>query len=147
MTARLLEEVHDHTRLNSVPPPAVRRALEAADLAWPASGPEEIGALLARTFGVSGFLAGELLRYSERAGSARGSASPAAVAFTLGLYGADGRLIWRASFDESQQSLMDDPGSFRRAWDRGFRWLTAEQIAAYGAREVVGRLPDPGDAP
>lgn len=143
VTARLLERLDARQDLEVIPPPSVARALATAGLAWPGSDPAALGELLARNFGVSGFLAGELSRYQPRAGTSRG----ASVAFAISLFARDGRRVWRAEFFETQQGLSDDPGSFRRAWDRGFRWLTAEKLAGYGAREVVERIPGPEPGP
>ncbi len=147
VTARLLEQLDSRADLEVVPPPAAGRALRAAELAWPGADPAQVGELLGRTFGVAGFLAGEVTRYRDRVGSARGATRPASVAFEIGLYTSSGKRLWRAEFQETQRGLSDDPGSFRRAWARGFRWLTAEQLAAYGAREAIERVPGPAPGP
>ncbi|NRA03433.1 MAG: hypothetical protein HRU00_12620 [Myxococcales bacterium] len=143
LTARLLEQLDERQDLEVVSPASAARALETAGLAWPARDPAAVGALLARNFGVAGFLAGEVSRYRGRASSTRA----ASVEFEIGLYRVDGQRLWRAQFSETQQGLSDDPGSFGRAWERGFRWRTAEQLAAYGAREVVERVPGPEPGP
>jgi hypothetical protein len=147
VTARLLEELERRPDLEVVSPHTVRQALEPAGLAGPKADAGEVGALVARTFGADAVLSGRLVRYYDRRGSERGSARPAAVTFELALRTADGMLVWRGVYDERQQSLSDEPLSFRRAFDRGFRWVTAEQLAAYGAREIVRKIPAPEPLP
>ena len=52
----------------------------------------------------------------------------------------DGRVIWTGTYEETQPPLSDDLGSLPRAWERGFRWVTAEELADYGAARA-GRRP------
>ena len=52
----------------------------------------------------------------------------------------DGRVIWNGTYEETQPPLSEDLGSLPRAWERGFRWVTAEELAEYGLRELVDDL-------
>ncbi len=62
-----------------------------------------------RRHGADGVLVGFVYRYKERVGKAYGVESPASVAFDIHLIRvADGRTIWSAHFDETQQSLGDN---------------------------------------
>jgi hypothetical protein len=85
-------------------------------------------------------LSGVVRRYSEREGSASGVRHPASVWFALELRGADGRVLWTGTYEETQSPLSEDLGSLPRAWERGFRWVTAEDLASYGARMLVRDL-------
>ena len=143
VTARLLEELERRRDVDIVPPQSVRQALEPAGLLDPPLDLKAVGAVLRTTFGAQGVLTGRVNRYRERVGSPRGATRPAAVAFDLALRDADGLLLWRGSYEEWQNPLTDDPGSFGRAWNRGFRWVSAEQLAAYGAHQIVQQLPGP----
>ncbi len=42
--------------------------------------------------------------------------------------------------DETQRSLSEDLSSLGRAYERRFRWVTAETLANYGSRVLVQRL-------
>ncbi len=137
VTGRLLEALYDLRTFQVVPPSEVSTALGAS------TGLDslESNVLLHGTFGVQAVLRGKLVRFQQRLGGPRGATRPAAVSFTLELSGADGLVIWRGSYEEVQQSLADDPGSFSRARQRNFRWVTAETLAQYGARELIHEMP------
>lgn len=85
-------------------------------------------------------LMGVVRRWVERDGSASGVRHPASVWLVLELRDGDGRLIWSGTYEETQAALSEDAGSFPRAWERGFRWVTAAELANYGARELVREL-------
>jgi hypothetical protein len=85
-------------------------------------------------------LTGVVRRYTERDGSASGVRHPASVWFALELRGADGRVLWTGTYEETQSALSEDAGSLPRAWERGFRWVTAADLADYGARMLVHEL-------
>ena len=85
-------------------------------------------------------LSGVVRRWVERDGSASGVRQAASVWFVLELRDGEGRKIWSGTYEETQAPLSEDAGSFPRAWDRGFRWVTAEELANYGARELVREL-------
>lgn len=85
-------------------------------------------------------LSGVVRRWSEREGSASGVRHPASVWLVLELRDGDSRLLWTGTYEETQSPLSEDLGSLPRAWDRGFRWVTASELADYGARELVRAL-------
>ncbi|MFI5314780.1 MAG: hypothetical protein ACHQ6T_03710 [Myxococcota bacterium] len=85
-------------------------------------------------------LTGAIRRYSERDGSASGVRHPASVWFALELRDSKGRVVWTGTYEETQTALSDDMGSLPRAWERGFRWVTAADLADYGARMLVREL-------
>ena len=87
-------------------------------------------------------LVGEVWRYRERSGEALGSSRPASVAFEVTLFAApDGRKIWQGRFDETQQSITANPLRARRYPGGGTRWLTAAELARWGAKQVAESLP------
>lgn len=85
-------------------------------------------------------LGGAVRRFSEREGTASGVRHPASVWFTLELRGSDGRILWTGTYEETQSALSEDVGSLPRAWERGFRWVTAADLADYGARMLAREL-------
>ena len=85
-------------------------------------------------------LSGLLLRYLERDGSASGVRRPASVWFELQLRDKSGAVLWSGTYEETQAALSDDVGSLPRVWERRFRWVTAADLADYGARMLVREL-------
>jgi hypothetical protein len=85
-------------------------------------------------------LGGEIRRWSQREGGTTGVRRPASVWLVLELKDRDGRVIWNGTYEETQPPLSDDLGSLPRAWERGFRWVTAEELCEYGLRELVDDL-------
>ena len=87
-------------------------------------------------------LTGVIRRWAERDGSASGVRHPASVWLTLELRDDTGQLVWTGTYEETQAPLSDDVGSLPRAWERGFRWVTAEELADYGVRQLVRALAE-----
>ncbi|HTO53944.1 MAG TPA: hypothetical protein VMR50_11205 [Myxococcota bacterium] len=85
-------------------------------------------------------LSGTVRRYLERDGTSSGVRRPASVWIVLELRDAAGQSLWTGTYEETQPALSDDVGSLPRAWERGFRWVTADDLAAYGVRELVRAL-------
>lgn len=85
-------------------------------------------------------LGGAIRRWSQREGGTTGVRRPASVWLVLELRDRDGRVIWNGTYEETQPPLSDDLGSLPRAWERGFRWVTAEELCEYGLRELVDDL-------
>ncbi len=86
-------------------------------------------------------LYGKLYRFRERVGSEYGAKSPASVAFSLILVRvSDGRVLWRYSFDETQQALTENLFNWKFYKSEGMRWVTAEELAAYGLKQAVEKL-------
>jgi hypothetical protein len=86
-------------------------------------------------------ISGRVLRYRERIGGDIGVKSPASVAFVLDLIDVQrGDVVWSGRFDETQKSLTENIFSFGDARDRGFKWLTAEQLMQDGVRKAVQQL-------
>jgi hypothetical protein len=98
--------------------------------------------MAAEKFGATAVVLGELLRYRERVGSARGVTRPASVAFQLTLYTApDALRVWTARFDRTQQSITGNPVAAREYPGYGSRWLTAAELARFGAGKALESIP------
>jgi hypothetical protein len=132
VATRVLEALTQETDFEVVPPGDAARV---ADVGRANSGEE-----LRRLFGSDAVLTGVVRRYVERSGGPGGASRPAAVWFGLELRTLDGEVLWSGSYDETQRALSDDLGSLGRAWQRGFRWVTAADLASYGARKLVQEL-------
>ncbi len=90
---------------------------------------------------VDAVLYSKLFRFEDRIGGEYSVKRPASVAFTLQIIRvSDGATLWRNTFDETQQALMENllkAGLYRKT---GLRWLTAAQLADYGLNQAVDEL-------
>jgi len=135
LVAKYVAEALAARGVEVIPPEDVAATLEGADPT------QRVGALLREKRGAEAVVRGELTRWEEREGEAMGTLHPAAVGFRVGLQGADGRMLWNAEFDERQQPLSDNVLRAGQYPGAGTRWLTAEELARWGAQETVKKLP------
>ena len=104
--------------------------------------PRVVAQVAATEFGAYAVLLGEVSRFEERSGQAAGTRHPAGVGFEVTLYTAPGaQKLWSAVFNETQQALSENVLSTYRYPGGGMRWLTAEELAQWGAKETVRALP------
>jgi hypothetical protein len=139
-TSRALRALSGQPDLMVIGPLEVLQALEGVQPAPQASDHRAVGPVLASAFGVDALVFGRVRRSIERTGGPKGATRPAAVGLSIELRSVAGALLWRGSYDERQQSLSDNPGGFSKARARGFRWLTAEELAEFGVEELVGEM-------
>lgn len=92
--------------------------------------------------GADAVLYGRIFRYEEREGRTYSVQRPASVAFDLHLVRtSDGVIIWKGRFDETQTSLMENILRLPSYLKRGFKWLTADELAREGVEEVMAGFP------
>lgn len=132
VTTRFLQAMTQESSFEIVPPDEAARV---PGILGPAGGE-----LVRRQFGADAILTGVVRRYVERTGGPGGTSQPAAVWFRLELRSPDGVLLWSGVYDETQRALSEDLGSLGRAWQRGFRWVTAADLAGYGANRLARAL-------
>ena len=142
VTSRALAALSERGQFVVIPPAEVRQALGAGDRPILTSDPEEIGGTLDATFGVDALVFGQVRRFTKRAGGAKGSSRPASVRLEMQLRAPEGTLLWRGVYDETQRSISEDLGGFSVARERGFRWLSAEELAEFGARQLVDAMSE-----
>jgi hypothetical protein len=86
----------------------------------------------------TGVMRTTLFRYDQRIGGSFGVTRPASVSFAMHLVNiADGTTLWRASFEETQQSVLENVFTP----SRGLRWLTVEELLDIGVTETLARSP------
>jgi hypothetical protein len=102
---------------------------------------QRAAAVLKEKRGAEAIVLGELGRWDERQGEAYGAMRAAAVGFHVVLQGADGRALWTGNFDERQQPLGSNVLRAGQYPGGGSRWLTAEELARWGAGETARALP------
>jgi hypothetical protein len=87
-------------------------------------------------------VAGTVWRYEERVGGSMGAFSPASVAFAIYLFDVtSGRMLWEGSFNETQRSLFENVLDTWAFFKKGAKWLSADELARYGVREVFKKYP------
>ena len=83
-------------------------------------------------------IVGQVRVYRERVGQ-QFAAIPAAVGFDVQIINAqDGTVVWMGDYFEEQKPLTQDLQGF---FERGGRWVTAEELARSGVKRVMQRLP------
>jgi hypothetical protein len=137
VTAKVQEALVHDGGFDVIPTTEVLLALRTAGF------PREAGAIgraLQSAFGCDAVASGSVGRYEERVGGPRGVTHPASVAFALEVRDPAGTLLWRGRYDETQEDVAANVLTFWRARERSFEWVTAESLAAYGARGLAREL-------
>ena len=99
---------------------------------------QKVGKLL----GADLMAVGSVWKYRERVGGARAVSSPASVAFALHLVDVQGgNVIWSKSFVQTQRSLSENILDAKAFFDQGAKWLTADELASYGVKEILKEFP------
>ncbi len=81
-------------------------------------------------------------RFQERIGNNRSISFPAAVTFNYKLInGMSGAILCNGVFEETQQALTENLFNFGKASRRGFKWITAEQLAGEGLADKFSECP------
>lgn len=77
-------------------------------------------------------------RYLPRNGTNYSVNRPASVSFDYRLVAVNnGQTLCSGVFDETQKSLSENIFAFSRATSRGFRWITAEELATEGLHKKL----------
>ncbi len=84
----------------------------------------------------------KLRRYKERVGGKYTAKEPAAAGFDYRLLAMpDGEVLCRGSFDEEQQSLMENLLNFKAGAESVLTWVKVEQLMYRGVRERLNTCP------
>ncbi len=87
-------------------------------------------------------LVGTVWRYRDRGAIEGFPDRPASVAFALYLVdAASGRQLWRGVFDMAQELVLRDMTRFSDRIRMGLKWLSADELARYGVKEVFRSFP------
>ena len=89
-----------------------------------------------------GVLLGFVYRFSQRVGGPFAADRPASATFDLAMVRvSDGAVLWKNSFEETQQSLADNVLSAGQYMDRGLRWFTVQEWGDIGINQMLQRFP------
>ena len=93
---------------------------------------------LGKELSLDAVIVGRVRVFRERAGQ-KFAAIPAAVGFDVQVINAqDGTAVWAGDFFEEQRPFTQD---FKGMLERGGEWITAEELARSGVRQVMKHLP------
>jgi len=141
LTTRFVTEAFAAQGFEVIPAGDLVTAFEAKGTPFPHGEVESAARTAAQEFGATALLSGEVYRYRERQGGEMGATRPASVGFTVTVHSAtDARELWSARFDETQVALSENLFEARRYPGAGSRWLSAAQLAQWGAEEIAKRL-------
>lgn len=95
-----------------------------------------------KKLGADAVLVGFVFRFRQRQGTGYAVNKPASVAFDLSIVRVrDGSVLWKNSFDETQQSLSQDLLRLDQYMKHGLRWYTAEELGKIGMARLLQRFP------
>lgn len=141
LVASFVAEAMAERGIAVVSPNDVVLAFEGQGVPTPRLDPRAAGEIAASKFGATAVLLGTVSRYRERVGESLGASGAASVAFEVSLHAAPGgQRLWTARFDETQQALSENVLNARRYPGGGTRWLTAAELARWGAGTMAERL-------
>jgi hypothetical protein len=92
--------------------------------------------------GANVVMGGYIWRYRERQGGAYAAETTASVAFALYLIDVStGKMLWKETFEETQRSLSENILQAKKFFERGGKWLTADELAQYGVKHIFQKYP------
>jgi hypothetical protein len=104
--------------------------------------PLSVAQELGKRLGADYVLVGTVWRYLERKGGPAAAETPASVGFALFFIEVStGALLWNDSFSETQRSLSENIMVAKEFFGMGARWLTADELALYGVKELLKKYP------
>ena len=107
-----------------------------------AISPIEILQEVGNTFKADAVLTGYIYRWREREGTDYAVNRPASVAFDLHLISpAEGTTLWKAKFDETQRSLLENVFNVSTFLESKGKWLTVEKLAMLGLQKMLAEMP------
>lgn len=97
---------------------------------------------LGEDYGCDAVLVVTLEQFKDRVGGNASVESPASAEFAMRLIETDsGRVLWSSSFKETQEALMSNVFSFGKVMDRGFKWITVEEMVGEALRDMLQDCP------
>ena len=93
---------------------------------------------IGRALNADAIFVGYIYRFRERVGGKYSVDLPASVAFDIHLIRVeDGRVLWSAHLDETQQPLSDDLFRLNLFLRRKAKWITAKEMAISGIEDML----------
>jgi hypothetical protein len=142
LVARFITESMAKRGIQVIPASDLATALSAQGLKPTDINPRTAAEFAAAKFGATAIMMGQVSRYRERQGEKFGSTGAASVAFNATIYSTDPvQRVWSSQFDETQRALFENIINAPRYPGGGTRWLTAAELAQWGAESAIKTLP------
>lgn len=142
MTRIVNAELKRRVEERLIPPDRVAEAYQTVLTDSTLDTPRKRAVRLGEALDAQVVMVGTVWKYRERGALVDMPEGAASVGFALYLIDAKtGVRFWRGAFDETQQALTKDVVGGLKQLDMGFRWLSAEDLARYGVKSVLRKLP------
>lgn len=132
----VLQTMSSETKRSFATPSQTRACQRDLDNSSDNSGNLDYWVKVGRCMNADYLLVPQLMYWQERKGGAAGSDDPASV--MIDMYVVDVKeqgIATRYRFDEKQVSLAENMLTFSKFVDRGGKWLTARELAAWGIED------------
>lgn len=124
--------------LKTLSPNEVAQALTQKGIKPSTMKAQQLAQELGEALSLDAVVVGQIRVFRERDGQKWG-AIPAAVGFDVQvLHAKNGTVVWMGDYFEEQKSFTED---FKGMFERGGKYLTAEELARSGVKKVMDRLP------
>lgn len=142
MTQLVHEALSARFRDKMVPVETVAEAFEDISKDQTIDTPRKLAMKLGDVTGADLVVVGTLWRFREKGAEAETLEGSASVAFAVYLVDVPtGKRVWRGAFDGTQKALTEDVLGGLKAIKMGIRWLSADELARYGAKQVFHKFP------
>lgn len=127
---------------NVIPLDSVQTAYAGIRLDGAKDSPRTMALRLGNRLSADLIVVGTVWRYRDRGAIQGFPDKPASVAFALYLLEShSGRQLWRGVFDEAQEFALQDMSKFTKRIKMGLKWLSADELARHGVKEVFRPFP------
>jgi hypothetical protein len=97
---------------------------------------------IGKKVGCDGVLVTTVRRFKQREGTEYASDDPASADLHMALiHASSGAVLWTADFRETQESFLDNILTFDKMQNRGFKWVSVEQLVEQGITERLATCP------
>ncbi len=99
-------------------------------------------AAIGKKVGCDGVLVTTVRRFKQREGTEYASDEPASADLHMALmHAGSGAVLWTADFRETQESFLENILTFDKMQNRGFKWVSVEQLVEQGLTERLAVCP------
>ena len=124
--------------LKTISPNEIAKVLSKKSLKLLENQKQRLAWELGKELSLDVVIVGQVRVFRERAGQ-EFAAIPAAVGFDVQVINVqDGTAVWAGDFFEEQKPFTQD---FMGMFERGGKWVTAEELARSGVKRMMQRLP------
>ncbi len=104
--------------------------------------PRSLAKKLGEALNADLMIVGNVWKFRDRVGGSRAISEPASVAFAIYIIEVtSGKLLWKEVFSETQRPLSENTLKARAFFERGSKWLSANELASFGVTEIFQKFP------